>query len=418
MTIFIQVAAYRDSELGPTLLDCLSKAKWPNQLRFGLCIQDDLNTDYGVDFSDSRFRIVRVPWQDSQGVCWARRQTQSLHEGEEFTLQLDSHHRFAEHWDELLLNDLERCNSQRPILSTYPGSYSPDTNKCALNAPNKILISRFDHNKSLKRYPLAYKPKSSSHPIPARFIAAGFLFTVGEFCEDVPYDARLYFAGEEPSLTLRAYTHGYDIFHPQHNILWHEYVRESKPKHWFDHAELNSGGGSQKSNEITRLENNDMTRFYSMLENKDQSKFGLGSLRSVHDYERFAGLDFTNHVVHQSARLGADPAQISESDWQVDNDMAISEKRRIKSWFTRIDLNRFIATLESAKFGIVSYFDRDDQMIERVTLKKTSSLQHGLYEQKLESAAPPAYWVLTGFTQRNQWEQIGSKRVFDYRLLA
>jgi mannose-6-phosphate isomerase-like protein (cupin superfamily) len=31
----------------------------------------------------------------SKGLCWARSEIQKLYEGEDYTLELDSHHRFA-----------------------------------------------------------------------------------------------------------------------------------------------------------------------------------------------------------------------------------------------------------------------------------------------------------------------------------
>ena len=422
MTIFIQIAAYRDTELGPTIRDCIAKAKWPEDLRFGICLQDDLTEDYGVDFTDSRIRLKRVHWRDSQGVCWARSQTQELYDGETFTLQIDSHHRFTQHWDKLLIQDLERCNTTKPILSTYPASYYPETGRRGLGAPNKILISRFGQNGSLKRYPLGYKASENQRPIPARFIAAGFLFTTGRFCQDIPYDPNLYFAAEEPNLTVRAFTHGYELFHPQQNVLWHEYVRDDKPKHWFDHAEPSKIINSTDNNKITEREADDMRRFNAMLkEPKDTglvSKLGLGSVRSVHDYERFAGLDFQHQVVHQATRLGQDPITQSEKDWQAANQLAINKKQRLKSWFTKIDLSGSEIELQKAKVGIVTYYDRDKQMIDRVTINNQVNITDNLLAQSLSASAPPAYWVLTGFTQSNTWEQIRTGVIHDYRLLA
>ena len=70
----------------------------------------------------------------------------------------------------------------------------------------------------------------------ARFLAAGFLFTIGSFVEEVPYDPELYFFGEEIAMTLRAYTHGYDLFHPHQVLVWHDYVRSYATRHWDDHA--------------------------------------------------------------------------------------------------------------------------------------------------------------------------------------
>lgn len=414
MTIFVQIAAYRDSELGPTMRDCFAKAKRPQNLRIGLCLQDDLDTDYGVDFNDSRIRLIRVHWRESQGVCWARNKTQTLYDGEAFTLQIDSHHRFAEHWDDILVKDFEQCDSSRPILSTYPGSYYPETGKYATKAPNKIVLSRFDHKGSLKRYPLGYKANSDLRPIPARMIAAGFLFAQGQFCEDIAYDPEMYFAGEELSLTVRGFTHGYDIFHPQRNILWHEYVRESKPKHWFDHTESDR----YEDNLIALRERDDMERFYDLLNNVD-SDFGVGLSRSVHDYERFAGIDLHNRVVHLKTRLGIDPSTVSETEWQDNNQIAITERARSKFWFTSIDLSASVTELAKAKIGILTYYDRDQKMIERVTINNTTTVaNNSIFEQELKSNAPPSHWVLTGFTRINTWEQICSEQIYDVRLLA
>ena len=63
--------------------------------------------------------------------------------------------------------------------------------------------------------PLAIPNWQSLHrPFRARFLSAGFLFAPGTFVREVPYDPELYFLGEEAAMTLRAFTHGYDLFHP------------------------------------------------------------------------------------------------------------------------------------------------------------------------------------------------------------
>ena len=46
-----------------------------------------------------RFKIIDIDYKDSQGVCWARNTIQQYYEDEEYTLQLDSHHRFVPNWD-------------------------------------------------------------------------------------------------------------------------------------------------------------------------------------------------------------------------------------------------------------------------------------------------------------------------------
>jgi hypothetical protein len=117
LMIFVQIAAYRDPELLPTIRDCLAKAEFPDDLRFGICWQTDVSDSALSPFLDHRhFRIQRVRWNESKGLCWARSEIQNLYEGEEFTLQLDSHHRFAPGWDRQLRDYMALCSSVQPSL--------------------------------------------------------------------------------------------------------------------------------------------------------------------------------------------------------------------------------------------------------------------------------------------------------------
>ena len=101
--IFIQIASYRDPQLIPTIKDCIKNAKKPEKLVFSIAWQhsdadkwDNLDEFKG----DDRFKIVDIPYLESKGACWARNQLQQNYNNEEYTLQLDSHHRFIENWDE------------------------------------------------------------------------------------------------------------------------------------------------------------------------------------------------------------------------------------------------------------------------------------------------------------------------------
>ena len=57
---------------------------------------------------DKRFKIVDINYLDSKGACWARNQLQQNYDGEEYTLQLDSHHRFVENWDVELISMIKK----------------------------------------------------------------------------------------------------------------------------------------------------------------------------------------------------------------------------------------------------------------------------------------------------------------------
>ena len=79
MTIFVQIAAYRDPQIRATIESMLTQAKKPKNLRIGVARQfhpedgfDDLS-DYE---KDDRFRVLNIPHTESKGVCWARHQVQ------------------------------------------------------------------------------------------------------------------------------------------------------------------------------------------------------------------------------------------------------------------------------------------------------------------------------------------------------
>ena len=131
--IFISIASYRDSELIPTIEDCLAKAKNPRNLVFAISRQ--FHPDDGFDNLDKykkrkSFKIIETNYKDSLGVCHARHHLQKLYDGEEYYLQLDSHHRFDQNWDEKLkkcLRDLKNKGHKKPIISSYLPSYEPNS---------------------------------------------------------------------------------------------------------------------------------------------------------------------------------------------------------------------------------------------------------------------------------------------------
>lgn len=127
-SVFIQIAAYRDPELVPTVLDCLAKAKNPDKLRIGICWQHAEGDDIAQIAHLPQVRLIAVPYQESKGACWARAIAGELYDGEEFYMQIDSHHRFDEHWDAkiiTMLTGLESDGVKKPLLTSYPPSYDP-----------------------------------------------------------------------------------------------------------------------------------------------------------------------------------------------------------------------------------------------------------------------------------------------------
>ncbi len=297
-TIYIQIASYRDPELLNTLNDCINNAERPEQLRFGIAWQhspyekwDNLH-EYK---DDSRFRIIDIDYRDAKGPCWARHQLNELYSEETYTLQLDSHHRFAPNWDTTLINMLDSLRSKtckKPLLSSYLPSFDPVNDPTSrLEAPWVMEFDRFAPEGPVHFLPHTIDNfKELDKPIPTRFVSGHFIFTTGKFCREVKYDPTYYFHGEEINLSVRAYMAGYDLFAPHKSVIWHEYTREGKKKHWDDHTNWA---------ELDR-ESHRHNRELLGIDNPESSKLLPTHMRTLKDYEKYAGLEFSTRRAHKN----------------------------------------------------------------------------------------------------------------------
>jgi len=327
--IFIQIASYRDPELIPTLDDCIGKADNPDNLVFGICRQFEESDGFdNIDKyrADPRFRIVDVPWGESKGVCWARNQVQQVYADETYTLQLDSHHRFTEGWDTILIDmfkQLQDSGHEKPLLTGYIPSYNPTNDpKGRIRVPWKMDFDRFIPEGAVFFLPASIDNwKELNAPIPARFYSAHFAFTTGKFCTEVPHDPEYYFHGEEISIAVRAYTHGYDLFHPHRLVAWHEYTRKGRTKHWDDHQGPKKPANTKpwhQRNKESHLRNRKLFEMDGLEKDIDFGIYDFGTVRTVRDYERYAGLNFKLRSAHEHTiqnKLAPCPVEPDESKW-------------------------------------------------------------------------------------------------------
>lgn len=128
-TIFVAIPSYRDPECLHTVDDLFARAKFPDRVSVGICLQsteDDETLKYlQKKYSSDKVRIDWVDYRHAAGPCPARARAQTLWRGEKFHLQIDSHMRFRPGWDVFLIQELAKCSgASKPILTTYPLGYS------------------------------------------------------------------------------------------------------------------------------------------------------------------------------------------------------------------------------------------------------------------------------------------------------
>lgn len=303
--IFVQITSYRDPECQWTVKDLYLKATHPSRIFVGIFWQSIPEEDDHCFLEPSPYpeqvRITQVDASVSQGACWARAQAQQLWEGEEYVLQLDSHMRFEEGWDETLIQLHQTLPNPRSVLTTYPAGYIPP-HEIEHRVTYTLVAKEFNSEGVLTFGSKVIPPeRAPSLPIPGAFISGNMLFGPGLLVREVPYDPFLYFFGEEITLSVRLWTHGYDIYHPPHPVLYHHWKRDYRRTHFDDHRDwtlLNRRSYAR----VRHLLGVEPSSDPDVLEALDE--FGLGKLRTLSQYEHFACVRFAERHIDPEARDG------------------------------------------------------------------------------------------------------------------
>ena len=403
--IFIQIASYRDPQLIPTIKDCIKNAKRPEKLVFSIAWQHSTedawdNLDEFKD--DNRFKIVDINYEDSKGACWARNQLQQNYDGEKYTLQLDSHHRFIENWDEELIKmykQLVKKGHKKPLLTSYVSSFDPDNDPAArIQQPWKMNFDRFIPEGAIFFLPATIDDyQQRDEPIPARFYSAHFAFSTGKFVVEVPHDPEYYFHGEEISIAVRAFTHGYDLFHPHKVIVWHEYTRKGRKKQWDDDKQWVS------KNVHCHSRNRKLFEMDGEIKDIDFGIYDFGKERTLEDYERYVGISFKKRAIQQFTldnNLAPNPPLYGED---LNKSFLTIFKHCIDIGFDKVPLNDY-------EFWVVAFHNEKDETIFRkdadineINQIKNDPDGYGKIWREFQTENKPKYWVVWPYSTSNGW---------------
>ena len=403
--IFIQIASYRDPQLLPTLRDCISKAKFPENLVFSISWQhsNDDEWDNLNEFSgDTRFKIVDIDHRDSKGACWARNQLQQNYDGEKYTLQLDSHHRFIENWDEELIimyEDLRSKGYEKPLLTSYISSFNPDNDPDGrMMAPWKMNFDRFIPEGAVFFLPASINNhKELTEPIPARFYSAHFAFTTGQFVKEVPHDPEYYFHGEEISIAVRAYTWGYDLFHPHKIVAWHEYTRKGRTKQWDDDKSWTT------KNSNSHLRNRKLFEMDGLVKDIDFGVYDFGKVRTLEDYERYAGISFKKRAVQKYTldnNVAPNPPLFGED---FEKSFLQIFKHCIdlhKAQFNEVDYDFWAVIFEDEIGGVINRQDLSEQEIKNQLKTNEEFLK---IWRTFNTEKKPSKWIVWPHSKSKGW---------------
>jgi uncharacterized protein (UPF0297 family) len=325
-TIFVHLPAYREPELIPTIKSALENAEFPKRIHFGICRQynpEDKFDDLDEFKNDKRIKVHNMLYTEAKGLPYARAIiNDTLLTDEDFVCQLDSHHRFDKNWDSTLIKwyyDL-KDEGYNPLICGYLPYYNP------FNDPADRTMEPW-LSEAACFYPFGtifIRPRGISDwekltkPFPARFLSGHFAFGPNKWAREVRHDPFLYFSGEEINLTVRSFTNGYDLFHPHRCIIWHATMREERSGKLFWDDQYKRGDYSfgpkqdnarAKIRQLLRVEDNGY----------DLTGYDLGTVRTLRDYEKYAGINFKKRSFQKytvDCKFPPNPVIEDEEKWE------------------------------------------------------------------------------------------------------
>ena len=347
-SIFVSIASFRDPECAKTIARLFDRAAVPNRVHVGICQQNDaIDVDCVAGLADliecqgsnvhaacgrvrsGQIRAYRLSSNETLGPTIGRHLSERLYREETYVLSIDAHSNFAMGWDALLIDSFKKIKNPKAIITSYPASYSQTNHSekwadldrtqkpCEIcrkiDDQARVVVNPYPYEMMsicrTRRVPvgrtLSFKHDVNSMRRPPEatlvgFLAAGFNFARGSRIKDVPYDEHsiFLFDGEETSLAVRAWTHGYDFYHPDRDIVSHLYIPNKsplRPVFWATDWQRRS-----RIQFWTMLRMNYILGLHNLLDYwvdpkhidlRDLHKYGLGTERRAVDYWPFVSVD-------------------------------------------------------------------------------------------------------------------------------
>jgi hypothetical protein len=235
-------------------------------------------------------------------------------------------------------------------------------------------------------------------PVTSRFYSAHYCFTLGQFSKEVQHDPDYYFHGEEISIAARAYTWGYDLFHPHKTLIWHEYTRKGRTKQWDDDKKW------VDRNNFCHKKNRSLFGMDGE-EPMDFGIYGFGPERSLKDYEKYSGLLFSKRAIQQETIDKAYPPNTynyeTEEEW-MDSFASIFKHC--------IDIGYSQVTEDDYDFWAVAFHDENDETIYRkdadpneIRTMKNDPDGYCKVWREFQTTVKPKYWVVWPYSKSKGW---------------
>jgi hypothetical protein len=165
-SIYLSLATYRDENCINTVTNAFGKAKNPDFLFIGLvqqnchsecmsgileggkvesvepdqdCYKAFCELEEGKERCErGQVRLLDIDEPESLGPYAARFFASKMWYGEQWFMQTDAHMTFAQNWDAISVDMLQKAPSEKPVLSHYPPSHMSDLEQMATEPASRL----------------------------------------------------------------------------------------------------------------------------------------------------------------------------------------------------------------------------------------------------------------------------------------
>ena len=288
-TILVNMASYDDWDAFESAESAIANAASPERVRVQIVLQSDVPASH-LPPTAPQVEVELSPKSLARGVGppRARGVDRALQMRSDWLLISDAHMRFEPQWDNIALKQID--------LLYYLGfggailtAYCPD-----------LGDRRRTHAVAFSPREISYGGETTLSPsgtsIHAGFMrglpcptpwASGHCFLAPlDWCARVGHDPRMVVFGDEPSLALRSWTHGYDLFIPCQSFVRHQYQSTSEARRRSFGASKNPLWGEWAMASIAR-----MHQLLGWRDDVDLGRWGLGEVRTLEQWADFACYD-------------------------------------------------------------------------------------------------------------------------------
>jgi hypothetical protein len=206
----------------------------------------------------------------------------------------------------------------------------------------------------------------------------------------VPHDPLLYFHGEEITIAVRAFTYGYDLFHPNEIIAWHEYTREGRTKHWDDDKQWNDKNlrAHSRTRSLLGVDGEVCTPCNS----KSFEGYNIGDQRTIADYELYSGIRFKDRLTtNECTKNSLPPGNLQDTYLLKFNHV--------------IDFKASLFKLDDYDFAALIFTDNQNQEIYR---RDYTDFNFILTNPKItvsENIPRPYAWIIWAYSKSKGWAE-------------